>query len=225
MYEQQIIEDGDPAFGIEGTFQIHNTIYVLTDDADIALTGYLGAMGYIVEQNDHGFGYCATMGHIRTTNEMLDETLDAAGNATKGHSSYIVDTQYRNQPKLKLTDADIHNIIISSASQRRDIGYYNRPHDQMEKIAISRMSGFVKNIVEVDFELWTEFVYEARHYHAQDFIRGMVHWASMHSDKTLRVVKGGDFEKDEIILGNKQFNLKKAQPIPFFGRTYPGLKF
>ncbi len=225
MYEAQIVKDGDPAFGIEGTFQVHNTIYVLTDDADIALTGYLGAMGYMVEQNVHGSGYSATMGHIRTKNEILDEVFEAAGNATKGHSSYIVDTQYRNHPKLELVNPDIHNIIISTASQRGDLGYYNRPHDKMSDVAISRMSGFVKNVIDVDFELWAEFVNEARHYHAQDFIRCMAHWASMYSDKEPRVAKGGAFEKDEIILGNKEFNLKKAQPIPFFGRTYPGLKF
>lgn len=94
----------------------------------------------------------------------------------------------------------------------------------MSDIAISRMSGFVKNMVDVDFELWEDFVEEARHYHAQDFIRRMAHWASQYSDQRPRVVKIGDFENDEIILGDKQFDLKKPLPIsglrggPFFRR-------
>ena len=194
MYDTKFIKDGDPAFEIEGIFQIHNMIYVLTQDADNDLLLKLTDLGYQIHDNGESCGYTASLTHALTKEEI---------------------------PKFSLTEPHIHNIIISAASQRADIGYYNRPHDQMSDIAISRMSGFVKNMVNVRFNLWEEFVSAARDYHAQDFIRALAHWASSYSDKKPRAVKLDAHGTIMIIEGAKQFNLTKPLPIKGFYPSYP----
>jgi hypothetical protein len=78
-------------------------------------------------------------------------------------------------------------------------------------------------MVDVDFELWTELVDEARHYHAQDFIRRMAHWSSQHSDQKPKII-AESADQNTIILGSKDFNLTKPSPTsglrggPFFRR-------
>lgn len=120
MYEPKIVKDGDPAFGIEGTFQIHNIIYVLTGDADFLLLNHLTDLGYRVQENEkgHRYGdiYVATMGHIRTKTEMLEEVFDAVGRATNANSTYFVDMNYKGHPKLSLSAQNIHDQIITIAS-------------------------------------------------------------------------------------------------------------
>jgi hypothetical protein len=147
MYEQQIIEDGDPAFGIEGTFQIHNTIYVLTDEGDFHLLNRLTDLGYQIQENEkgHRYGdmYVAMLMHTRTKSEILLEHTISAGHATDQHSTYFVDMNYKGKPKISLENPNVHNIIISISSHSHRLNWYNRPHDQMSDIAISRMSGFV----------------------------------------------------------------------------------
>lgn len=228
MYEARIVKDGDPAFGIEGTFQIHDTIYVLTEEGDFHLLNRLTDFGYQVRENEnrhdsHGEVYIAVSRHIRTKSEIIDEHTNAVGRATNANSTYIVDMNYKGKPKISLEDPNVHNVIISISSHSHRLDWYNRPHDQMSDVVISRMSGFVKNMVDVDFDLWKEFVEEARHYHAQDFIRRMAHWASQHSDQKPRIV-AESIDRNTIIVGGKDFNLTKPLSIgglrggPFFRR-------
>jgi len=222
MYEPIVIEDGDPAFGIDGTFQIHNTIYVLTDEADAALLECLAARGYHLHKviPDRDDFYAAQQPHKQTRAEVIDDVLHGGGLAIANASTLMIDMKYMNAARFSLKELFIHDQIIISASQRHDIGYYNQPHDQMSDIALSRMSGFVKNMVDVPFERWENFISESRQYHAVDFIRAMAHWASRESNYSTRIVCGGLHGESEIISGADQFKITKAQPIPFFGRGH-----
>jgi hypothetical protein len=213
VYEQDIITDGDLPFGIEGTFQICDTIYVLTDEADEALLARLSSLGYRLEENTEG--YTAKVSHIRTPTEIFDEAFTSVGSPTTNASSYIISQIYQGANRISLSHPDLHNVVISAASQRRDIGYYNRPDDRMPDIAVARMSGFVRHVVDVSYDEWMEFIDEAKHYHAQDFIRRLAHWASEKSDKQPREVRVNSSGSTQIILGAKPFNLTKSQPIKY----------
>lgn len=220
MYEPIIVNDGDPAFGIKGTFQIHNTIYVTTDEADEILLSRLTDFGYRLNtglSNQEDF-YIAQQPHKQTRDEIMAEVVHNGGLAIQHPSNLFIDLRYINAQRLSLKGAVIHEKIIVAASQRRDTGYYNRPHDQMSDVALSRMSGFVKNMVDVPFNDWQDFIIEARQYHAIDFIRGLAHWASRRSDNSPRMVRGGPHGEDETISGTDEFNIIKALPIPFFGK-------
>jgi hypothetical protein len=219
MYESNNIEDGLPVFGIEETFQISGTVYVLTDDADDALLLTLADHGYRVTYTSEG-AYIARLSHQQTQSEIAGEFIKAQGRSTDNSSSYIVTLEYKNKPRLQLSDLDIHTAIISSASQRSDISYYNRDGDHMSDLVIGRMSAFVKHLVDIPYETWEHFLSEARYDHAQDFIRRMAHWASVNSDQTLREVKYDGYALAVTVDGSKAFEpIKSDRSLkPFFRR-------
>ncbi len=219
MYENNNIEDGLPVFGIEGTFQISDIIYVLNDQADDTLLLTLTDLGYAVEYTSDR-GYAVKLTHHQTQSEIAGEFIKAQGRATDKPSSFIVSLEYSNHPKLKLNAPDIHNRIIRSASQRSDISYYNRDADHMSDLVIGRMSAFVKHLVDIQYETWEQFLSEARYDHAQDFIRRMAHWASVNSDQTLRDVKFDNNGSKVTVDGSKPFEPIKSDRSrkPFFRR-------
>lgn len=193
MYEPIFIQDGDTAFGIEDTFQIHDTLFVLSDEALYLLETVLGAHEYILEAPKHTTSgrdyFTARKRHKQTHDEGLNDVLERQGRATKNPLSFIVSLRYLNKEKHSLAEEDIHGIIVSAAGQRRDIGYYNRPTDHFNNVALSRMTGFVKNVVAVPMNKWQAFLDEHGRDHAQDFIRGMAWWAGMNSDMKPRSVR------------------------------------
>ena len=221
MYENNNIKDGLPVFGIEGTFQISNIIYVLNDQADDALLLTLAAHGYAVEYTSDR-GYAAILTHQQTQSEILDEFIKAQGHATDKPSSFVVSLEYSNHPKLKLNDPDIHSRIIRSASQRCDISYYNRSGDHMDDLVIGRMSAFVQHLVDVPFEKWKEFLRHSQYDHSQDFIRRLAHWASVNSNKTVRHVRYDGHGSEVTVNGAETFVPIKSDrangPKPFFRR-------
>jgi hypothetical protein len=219
MYETKIVKDGDPAFGIDGTFQIHDHIYPMTDDADDALLMHLTDLGYRVEDSKDN-GYTAKLVHKTTKAEILGDAFEQAGAARNNHSTFFVSFNYLNKPKIPLNFSKVHDLIIAHSSRPSNLDYYNRPNDQMSDVAISRMSGFVKNMVDVDYDRWEIFLNQATYYHAQDFIRYMAFWASQNSDKTPRPVRIDTYGDAEVIPANGKFIFRRPNPMGGYGRRF-----
>lgn len=192
MHKQRPLKNGDPAFGIEGTFRIEDLIHVLTAEADYALMLKLADnYGYHVRavkgaQGQEAPFYSARLEHNITKDERFDDLL---GEMKETPLSLTISTQYVDHPKFTLAEPDIHGMILSAAWQSSRLSYYDRPRDRFDENIVSRMSAFVKNMVDVPYEKWQEFVTNARHYHSQDFIRALALWAAQNSDNAPREVK------------------------------------
>lgn len=168
-------KDGQTAFNIEGTFCVGDTIYVQSENAlDTLIQELAMNRAYVLQENfnhqSQSTGFTANARHKVTR----DEVLDYIFHEDKGDPIHIhVSTKFLEREKHSLTEPDIHETILSAASQRRDLKYYNRDTDLFEGRPLSRMRAFVRHGVEVPFTDWEVFEKQCSHYHAQDFIRAM----------------------------------------------------
>ncbi|HRQ61094.1 MAG TPA: hypothetical protein PLO23_06245 [Alphaproteobacteria bacterium] len=198
---QPILKNGDRAFGIEGTFRIEDIIYVLNEEANHTLMLTLADNhGYHVRavQGPNGEDapfYTARLQHRITQDERFDDIFKEMKETPL---ALTVSTQYIDHPKFTLAEPDIHGMILSAAWQPAKLSYYDRPRDHFDRSIISRMSGFVKNMVDVPFEKWQEFVKNCGHYHSQDFIRALALWAAQNSDNAPREVRLDRFDTERL---------------------------
>lgn len=202
MYENQPFTDGEPAFGIEGTFTIGTTIYVLNKKADKRLKQALDDdRGFELTDHfkkalgDEHCGYHARASWQTTPEEIMDSMFSGAGSNSV---SFLVYTTYMDRHKHSLAEPDIHEKILLAAGQRRDTGYYNRPNDQFSREIIDRMNAFVRHVVDVSYEAWESFIQEAQHYHSASFIIALARWASENSDGSARPVKCSQYDTNMI---------------------------
>ncbi|PZO87442.1 MAG: hypothetical protein DI626_03960 [Micavibrio aeruginosavorus] len=188
MYEseERRIKDGEPALNVRDTFRIHSTVYVLSDEADAQFLNALAGHDYIVKAGAGDYGYVAERSHKASPDEIING-LGALSTAMP--LSFIVDMRYADGRKHKLEEPDLYKTVLSAASQRSDLGYYNRPNDRFFPEIIGRMGAFVTNLVDVKPALWHEFVHQAQFLHAQDFIKAFAAWSSKHSDGAPRKVR------------------------------------
>lgn len=208
MFENKNIPDGSRAFDIQGTFQIHDTIYVLTDDADAALMGELAKREYHLTESD--LGYAARKVYTVTGDEIMDKLLSSEGHSTTDPINFIISHEYLGRNKLSLAQPDIHQTIIGVTKHPSKLSWYNRPTDQFNDIAMARMHGFVVNMVDVPVKKWKKCRNYMASIHAADAIRYLAYWAARNSDMTSRRVAVDRYDGPcEVINPHHPFQIKK----------------
>ncbi len=219
-FENEIVKDGDPAFGIKGTFRIHDTIYVLDEESDSLLVTLLGNNDYILKNSKSGNGYHAKRSHkIRP-----DDILFGLGPEGKRFPlDFIITLEYADGHKHSLTEPDIHETILRKASHVPTLDWYDRDTDHFNEIIIGRMTGFVKNLVDVEPEKWDEFLDQARYLHSRDFIKSMAAWASRESDGIPRTVRysSNNPRENVTIQPDDTFTTRPNLPRHYFGPSGP----
>lgn len=204
---------GDATFRVEGTFRVDDHIYVLTDHADQEIRTVLQSLGYLPSEENVS-PQLVKFVHPRKPPPEMFKPKDFVQ-----PGELELDYTLKDKPKYTLTDPKIHEVIVGFANQRKELDYYNRKGDTMQHdVPLTRMTAFVKNMVDVDLALWEQFLADTAHErdHAKDFLRRLAHWGGAHSDRSKRRVRGGQFSADEIIDTGKPFTPKEKRAGMYF---------
>ncbi len=203
-FEKRRVKDGEPAFGLEGTFRIHSTIYVLSAEADERVLHELARHDYKVKGEVNSLSYFAEKRYEINSHEIYD---DLGSQSTFEPTSLIINMNYADGHKHSLTEPDIHETIIRAAGQVSHLEWFSRTHDRYEPVITDRMTAFAQNLVDVNVERWHAFLLQSQNCHAQDFIRSMAAWTSRHSNNLPREVRvdSKGFSKETIYPQNRYF--------------------
>jgi hypothetical protein len=205
MYEPVYVNNGEPAFGISGTFRIGNVIYVRDAEADFSLLNHLADLGYEMfpypENPSTPYErYSAVQRHRTTQEEIFGECLSdsAPGKFLLMPFAVTITSEYLNAPKHTLYEPDIHETIMSVLGAPARIDHH-RPKETITERKISLMNAFVKNMVEVPYGEWVKFINRSQNYSGDDFVRALAHWAGSNSDKGIRLVRVDTQDSREFI--------------------------
>lgn len=206
-FEKAAVQNGDTAFGIEGTARIQEKIYALQPEADGFLLNALADNDYILTHSSDENVFYANRAHKSTPDEQWDELL--LPHHVAHPLSLIVDLRYTDGHKHSLAEPDIHKTILSSANQRSDLDYYNRDYDSFNEEVRGRMGAFVRHLVDVDHAKWEKFDAQAQWLHAQEYIKALTGWASRNSDYTAREVRTDMHGGTVTVLPTDHFRPRK----------------
>ena len=185
-FENRLINDGDPLFGIPDTFRIHDTAYILSPAAAAKLPETLALYDYAIKEDLGEFGLLASKTHKFSR----DEIVDSMGlRSPEQPLTLTVSFHYIDGHKHSLEEKFIHETILAHASQPTFLNWYHRATDRFDDIIKGRMSAFVTRLVDVDPKSWEEFLENSQNLHAQEFIKSMAAWASLSSDEIPRHVQ------------------------------------
>ena len=206
-----IIRHGDAAFGLEDTFRIGNEIYVLNEEAAFNLIVILGYIGYYTDiheniereadRNPHSNEnpYCLEYSASRYDEaSLLAENILDEIHAPPTYAPLCLHVIFQGKTRYNLSECDVHETILEAAGVACGLDFYS--HDEnfrFSEDSLEKMSAFVRELVNVDQDIWQQFLNEAHDMNAPDFICTLASWASYHSDQKARCVYLSDDMDDE----------------------------
>ena len=102
-------------------------------------------------------GYVARKVYDVSPGEISDDLLFFPGEPTTDPTSFTVSQKYMNAPKHSLGEKDIHESIILVSGKPSNPAWHYRDSDRFDSVALSRINGFVENMVDVESEVWNDF--------------------------------------------------------------------